>query len=75
VATYTANVRNAQTTANAYITLYGSRGDSGRCCLDDSLTHQLRFLKGQVDVFVIEAVHLGQIEHVDVEHDGKDAGG
>ena len=74
VATYTANVRNAATTADVTITLFGSRGDSGARKLSESRTRQTKFAQGQIDVFSVEAVSLGALERVIVEHNGNDRG-
>ena len=45
MAVFTANVPEAATTAKAYITVYGEKGDSGRRPLADSKTHSTLFLK------------------------------
>lgn len=74
VGVYTANVKNAATNANVAITMHGLEGDTGRRPLVDSLTHQIKFLKGQIDVFIIEAGYIGMIHSVTIEHDGKDKG-
>ena len=74
VTVFTGNMKEAGTQARVHATLFGSRGDSGRRPLLNSLSHNLRFLPGQVDVFVLEAVHLGTLEKIQFEHDGKNKG-
>ena len=74
VAVFTSNTAKAGTTANASITLHGKNGDTGRRPLTDSKTNDQPFKKGQVDVFIIEAVHLGDLIKVDLEHNGTDPG-
>ena len=74
LATYTSNVSNAATTARVSVCLFGLRGDSGTRPLADSLIHQVKFLQGQIDVFVIESVSLGELMGLQISHDGTDAG-
>ena len=74
VAVFTSNIAKAGTTANASITLYGKNGDTARRPLTDSKTNDQPFKKGQVDVFIVEAVHLGDLLKVDLEHNGSDPG-
>ncbi len=74
VTVYTSSIAKAATQANAFITLYGSEGDTGRRPLSDSQTSDSPFKKGQVDVFMVEAVHLGKLEKIIVEHDGTEPG-
>ena len=71
---YTGDVSNAETNANVSVCLFGDHGDSGVRSLSDSLIHQVKFLPGQIDVFTIECVSLGNLESVQVMHDGKDTG-
>ena len=76
VAVFTAKLICANDKFNAFITIYGECGDSGQRRLHDSLAYSRPFAAaaaGQVDVFFIEAVHLGQLQHVLLEcrSDGK----
>ncbi|CAG5116254.1 unnamed protein product, partial [Candidula unifasciata] len=64
----------AETDANVYITLLGSRGDSGRRVLHRSRTKNRKFQRGQDDLFVIEAVDLEELKTVVVGHDGRGPG-
>jgi len=61
VAVFTAKLICANDKFAAFITIYGECGDTGQRRLHDSLTAR------QVDVFFIEAVHLGQLQHVLLE--------
>ena len=74
MAVFTSNIAKAGTTANGTITLYGKNGDTGRRPLTESKTNDKPFKKGQVDVFTVEAVHLGNLLRVDLEHDGTEPG-
>ena len=67
-------MNKAETTAQAWLTVYGEQGDSGRLSLAESVTHDVLFLPGQVDLFTMEAVHLGELTELMVEHDGKGKG-
>ncbi|XP_078677295.1 uncharacterized protein LOC144913960 isoform X2 [Branchiostoma floridae x Branchiostoma belcheri] len=72
-AVYTGDVWNAGTDANVYITVYGERGDTGPRLLHKG-KKAILFEKGQVDVFYVEAVHLGNIKKVIIGHDGTGLG-
>ena len=74
VAVFTSNIAKAGTTANATITLYGKNGDTGRRPLTEPKTSDKPFKKGQIDVFTVEAVYLGDLLRVDLEHDGTEPG-
>jgi len=52
---------------DAFITLHGNQGDTGQRRLQESQTYAHPFTAGQVDVFFIEAVHLGHLEHLLLE--------
>ncbi|XP_021373395.1 lipoxygenase homology domain-containing protein 1-like isoform X2 [Mizuhopecten yessoensis] len=58
---------NAGTKANVYLTLYGQQFDSGRRHLTKSHTNKTKFQTGQVDIFRLEAVDLGELAKVVVE--------
>ncbi|KAK3579121.1 hypothetical protein CHS0354_022141 [Potamilus streckersoni] len=55
---------NAGTNSNVFITMYGSKSDSGRRHLTRSLKGTKKFHTGQVDTFIVEAVDLGQLEKI-----------
>ncbi|KAK7503970.1 hypothetical protein BaRGS_00004702, partial [Batillaria attramentaria] len=73
VTVVTADLWNAGTDANVYLTVYGDRGDTGVRQLfapnKDSV-----FKKGQTNHFTLEAVSLGKLKRVIVGHDGTNPG-
>eukprot|EP00041_Stephanoeca_diplocostata_P002284 m.25236 g.25236 ORF g.25236 m.25236 type:complete len:264 (+) comp13152_c0_seq1:61-852(+) len=72
ITTTTSDIKGGGTDANVSITLFGSLNDStGKRLLRKSKTHLDKFEKGHRDVFEIEALDLGQIKKVRIEHDGK----
>ncbi|NWI52119.1 LOXH1 protein, partial [Calyptomena viridis] len=64
---------NAGTEADVYISVYGERGDTGSRQLLRSQKSK-KFLKGQTDIFAIEAVHLGHLYKIVVGHNGLGSG-
>ncbi|XP_070556277.1 uncharacterized protein [Ptychodera flava] len=74
ISVFTGEEENAETEATMYMCIYGERGDTGNRVLFKSLNNDEKFQKGQVDMFEIEAVSLGQLEKVVVGHDGKEDG-
>ncbi|XP_053571859.1 oxygen-regulated protein 1 [Bombina bombina] len=67
---YTGSVYDAGTKANVYINIFGERGDSGRRKLHKTRNQNIRFQKGQVDLFIIQAVSLGTLTKIWISHDG-----
>ena len=57
----------ASTTANVFLTIYGTKGDSGKRKLNDDEPH---FEQGSTDVFALEAKELGELTKIKIEHDG-----
>lgn len=74
IAVYTGEIKEADTAANVSLTIFGQYGDSGKHLLSDSRTHNFKFLHGQVDVFTVETVQLGALDHIVLEHDGQAKG-
>ncbi|XP_046584646.1 LOW QUALITY PROTEIN: lipoxygenase homology domain-containing protein 1-like [Haliotis rubra] len=74
VQTTTATDWGSGTDASVYINLFGSKGDSGKRFLRNSLEDKNKFETGSVDTFQLEAVDLGRLEKVVVGHDGSGAG-
>uniref|UniRef100_H2XXL5 PLAT domain-containing protein n=1 Tax=Ciona intestinalis TaxID=7719 RepID=H2XXL5_CIOIN len=58
---YTGSILGSDTDASVYITIYGQRGDSGRRPLYKSMNNELKFQESQIDIFEVEAVHLGEL--------------
>jgi hypothetical protein len=73
VAVHTGKDAGSETKSNVYLTMFGTRGDSGKRELILS-NNNAKFRAGQIDVFEVEAVHLGEIQHLAVSHDNS-AGG
>ena len=69
VRVYTSDIRSAGTDANVFITLYGSKGDSGRVPLEDSATHTNKFERGEMDEFTINCMVLGPLQKIHIGHD------
>ncbi|XP_013396607.1 lipoxygenase homology domain-containing protein 1 isoform X2 [Lingula anatina] len=74
VSVYTGRRWAADCDANLYITLCGSKGDSGKRQLYHSLENDCKFQREQVDVFKLEAVSLEDLTKVVVSHDGRGHG-
>lgn len=67
VVVFTTKLVSASDEFDAFITIFGKQGDTGRRHLQQSVTHSLPFAANQIDVFFIEAVHLGKLQHVLLE--------
>lgn len=66
---HTADVPGAGTDANVHVTVYGSNGDTGRRSLTKKFVNL--FERGKTDNFKIEALDLGHLTRLRVEHDNK----
>ncbi|OPJ83462.1 hypothetical protein AV530_006350 [Patagioenas fasciata monilis] len=71
---YTGTKLGAETDANVYINLIGTRGDAGKRKLHRSKNNDVKFRHGQMDIFCIKAVSLGDLEKVLINHDGAGPG-
>ncbi|XP_053910565.1 lipoxygenase homology domain-containing protein 1 [Cuculus canorus] len=74
--TYTVKVKtgdkkNAGTDANVFITLYGSKDDTGIVSLKASKINKNKFERGKVDEFTVESVDLGDLKKIKIGHDNK----
>lgn len=67
----TSDIRGAGTDANVYVTIYGSKGDSGELRLESSWND---FERGRSDKFVVESADVGEIQAVEVRDGGVDGG-
>ncbi|XP_040597444.1 oxygen-regulated protein 1 isoform X2 [Mesocricetus auratus] len=65
----TGELWNAGTLANVYLSIYGEKGDTGSRKLFRSKS-ALKFLRGQIDTFFLEAVNLGNLCKIVIGHDG-----
>ncbi|XP_014737101.1 PREDICTED: lipoxygenase homology domain-containing protein 1-like isoform X3 [Sturnus vulgaris] len=71
---YTGSKLGAETDSNVYINLIGTRGDAGKRKLHRSKNNNVKFRHGQMDIFCIKAVSLGDLEKVLISHDGAGPG-
>ncbi|XP_037658982.1 oxygen-regulated protein 1 [Choloepus didactylus] len=71
---HTGTTLGAETEANVFINLVGTRGDSGKRRLHRSQNNDVKFQRGQVDVFSIKGVSLGKLKKVLISHDGTGPG-
>ena len=69
---YTADVKHAGTDANVFITIYGNMGDTGRRQLTKKFADL--FERGKWDDFKLEALDLGSLVRLRVEHNNKGLG-
>ncbi|NXF11356.1 LOXH1 protein, partial [Smithornis capensis] len=69
----TGTVWGAGTDANVFLNIYGlERGDTGERQLKRS-NNLNKFEKGQVDVFIIKAIDLGELKKLRIRHDNSGA--
>ncbi|TRZ11441.1 hypothetical protein HGM15179_015673, partial [Zosterops borbonicus] len=71
---YTGAKFGAETDSNVYINIFGTRGDAGKRKLHRSKNNNVKFRHGQMDIFCITAVSLGDLEKVLISHDGAGPG-
>ena len=64
----TADVKGASTDGRVWVTMFGSKDNSGRQQLRQSLTHKRQFERGQEDVFEIYCADIGTLQSVRIEH-------
>ncbi|XP_063722696.1 lipoxygenase homology domain-containing protein 1-like isoform X2 [Symsagittifera roscoffensis] len=62
------------TDANVFVTLFGSKGDSGTRKVRHSDQHINKFESGSAEECIVECVDLGQLNKVRIEHDNKNLG-
>lgn len=74
VMVYTSGAKESATEANVEILLKGEMGDSGWHPLSSSKVHNVKWLSGQMDLFTLEAVHLGRLSSLMLQHDGQTEG-
>ncbi|XP_071837899.1 uncharacterized protein [Apostichopus japonicus] len=69
VEVHTSSDEGSSSNANAYITIHGSRADTGKRDLWKS-DKPVKFQLGQVDTFYLQAVDIDTIQRVTLGHDG-----
>ncbi|XP_040289065.1 oxygen-regulated protein 1 [Bufo bufo] len=71
---YTGDISDADAESAVYINIFGTRGDSGKRKLHKSKFQTVKFQKGQVDIFCIQAVSLGTLAKIHITCDGSKNG-
>ncbi|CAL1540914.1 unnamed protein product [Lymnaea stagnalis] len=74
VKTVTEAEEESGTEANVYINIIGTQGDTGKRFLKNDSSGHDRFLSGQTNYFIIEAIDIGDIEKIVLGHDGTEPG-
>ncbi|XP_059580075.1 oxygen-regulated protein 1 [Alligator mississippiensis] len=67
---HTGSKLGAETDSNVYIILMGTRGDTGKRKLHRSKKNKVKFQQGQVDIFCLKAISLGDLKKILISHDG-----
>ncbi|KAL7062668.1 hypothetical protein AAHC03_0509 [Spirometra sp. Aus1] len=70
---HTGDRADAGTDARVFLNIFGEMGDTGDRQLKKSSKNIKKFARGKVDEFIIDAVHLGEIQKIRIGHDGKGA--
>ena len=75
VEVYTGSEPNSGTDADVYLQIFGTRGDAGKRQLYWSTSNfAVKFHLGQVDIFEVEAVSLGDITKIIIGHESRKRG-
>uniref|UniRef100_A0A8D0GZA6 Lipoxygenase homology PLAT domains 1 n=1 Tax=Sphenodon punctatus TaxID=8508 RepID=A0A8D0GZA6_SPHPU len=64
----TGDKKHSGTDANVFIILYGTKDDTGTVGLKASKTNKNKFERGQIDVFTVECVDLGDLKKIKIGH-------
>ncbi|XP_068508966.1 lipoxygenase homology domain-containing protein 1 [Syngnathus scovelli] len=77
--TYTVRIKTGEkkyagTDANVFMTLYGTKDDTGIINLKASKTHKNKFERGMIDEFTVEAVDIGPLKKLRIGHDNHGGG-
>ncbi|KAF6729132.1 Lipoxygenase homology domain-containing protein 1 [Oryzias melastigma] len=77
--TYTVRIKTgdkkyAGTDANVFMTLYGTKDDTGIINMKASKTHKNKFERGLMDEFIVEAVDIGPLKKLRIGHDNRGGG-
>ncbi|XP_004684062.1 PREDICTED: lipoxygenase homology domain-containing protein 1 [Condylura cristata] len=65
----TGDKKNAGTDANVFITLFGTKDDTGMTLLKSSKTNSDKFERDSIEIFTVEALGLGDLWKVRIGHD------
>ncbi|XP_061733262.1 LOW QUALITY PROTEIN: lipoxygenase homology domain-containing protein 1 [Nerophis ophidion] len=74
--TYTVRIKTGEkkyagTDANVFMTLYGTKDDTGIINLKSSKTHRNKFERGMTDEFTVEAVDIGPLKKLRIGHNNR----
>jgi lipoxygenase homology domain-containing protein 1 len=64
----------AGTDSNVFLILYGEKGQSGKLRLKNSTTNANPFEKGKKDTFKVITSNIGDINKINISHDGSGPG-
>ncbi|CAB4039284.1 lipoxygenase homology domain-containing 1-like, partial [Paramuricea clavata] len=64
----TGDCRGAGTEADIKLTLFGEYGTSGERPLLKSMNHPHKFRRGQVDIFPLDSLYLGELQNIRIGH-------
>ncbi|XP_036085909.1 lipoxygenase homology domain-containing protein 1 isoform X3 [Rousettus aegyptiacus] len=65
----TGDKKNAGTDANVFITLFGTKDDTGMALLKSSKTNSDKFERDSIEIFTVETLDLGDLWKVRIGHD------
>ncbi|KAI5280037.1 Lipoxygenase-likey Domain-Containing Protein 1 [Manis pentadactyla] len=65
----TGDKKNAGTDANVFITLFGTKDDTGMTLLKSSKTNSDKFERDSIEIFTVETLDLGDLWKVRIGHD------
>jgi hypothetical protein len=74
VTVVTGSKASAGTGSNVSLSMFGSKGASGKLLLTQSATNKAAFGAGQTDAFYIIVPDFGELKTINVSHDGKEVG-
>ncbi|CAF0922726.1 unnamed protein product, partial [Brachionus calyciflorus] len=74
ISVLTADKMGAGTDANVFINIHGTKGETGKIQLESSSTNKNPFEKGKLDIFQSKSRNVGEINKINISHDGKGTG-
>jgi hypothetical protein len=60
--------------ANVYVQMFGKRYSTNKINLDTSRTNKDKFERGNTDVFIVQALDVGDLKQLKIGHDNKGFG-
>lgn len=74
VKVYTSDIWGADTDNKIFLNIYGKLGDTGQRELYFARNSEEKFRRGNVDLFSIDAVQLGQLIKIKIGHNNSSPG-